>query len=73
MADLDFTVRLRSLTTATAVDVQGKFYTVKRVAIMVGPYGPITKDFKPGEDTPELINQWKVEQQAQVRAIYQEV
>jgi hypothetical protein len=40
-----------------------------RVTILVGDFGPFTKDFAQGQDTPDDINAWKLQQQQAIHTI----
>lgn len=62
----DYTVRLRSITTVNVLDARGNFVQVRRLSIMVGPYGPFSKDFLLGQDSPEAVDAWKLAEQAAV-------
>jgi hypothetical protein len=45
---------------------QGQVVRMTRVTIMVGPFGPFTHDFVPGQDSPAEIQTWIQNQKAAV-------
>lgn len=49
--------------------VTGKITSSTRVTIKVGDFGPFTKDFPAGQDSPETIQAWKVDQARQVAVV----
>ena len=40
-----------------------------RLTIMIGEYGPFSRDFEPGEDSTEALNAWIQQQVQNVRTI----
>lgn len=65
----DFTIKLLSLQHVPVVGINNQWAHITRVSIMVGPYGPFTKDFAAGADSPEAVNAWKQTQAQNVRVI----
>jgi len=60
----DYTVKVISDQHVPQFTRAGKLETVRRVAIMVGQYGPYYHDFQPGQDTAVQVRQW-IQQQTQ--------
>lgn len=48
-------------------DLKISYWT--RVSILVGSFGPFTKDFPQGQDSPDEVNAWKLQQQQAVHNI----
>lgn len=65
----DYTVKVVGFKEVPRVGSNLKVTNVTRVSITVGDHGPFTKDFEPGNDSPEVVNAWKQEQANKVRAI----
>lgn len=49
--------------------ITGNITSSTRVTIKVGNFGPFTKDFPAGQDSPEIIQAWKADQQRQVQVV----
>jgi hypothetical protein len=65
----DLPVRVISITHVPLVGSDLKITRWTRVTILVGDFGPFTKDFAQGQDTPDDINAWKLQQQQAIHTI----
>jgi hypothetical protein len=65
----DFTVTVQNVQHVPAMGSDLRLRQITRVSILVGSYGPFTKDFPPGQDSPDQINAWKLIKQQEIQAI----
>lgn len=64
-----FAITLISFLHIPQIGINNAIKNVTRVTILVGGYGPFSKDFPQGEDSIENINAWKMQQQQQVKMV----
>lgn len=65
----DYTIRVLGFEHIPQTDQFNRINSVTRVRIMVGNYGPFTKDFAKGEDGVDAIQAWKQQMVSQVQSI----
>ena len=65
----DYTIQVTGFTHVPIIGNDMRIVRATRVSILVGAFGPFTRDFMPPDDTTEHINAWKMQQQQAVQAV----